>query len=227
MRIFVSFGFNDRDRWVKDLVYPIVKAFGHEVVTGEDLAGQPINQGVSARIDASRALIAFVTRRDGTGGATGLTHRWVTDELAYAIARHLLVLEVREEGVDSQGGMAGNLQHIAYDEARREICLVEIVAAVGAWPRGQYRLQLIGNNIEQLIPLMRRAGFTCSYRFNVDGDEREPVPTRLQPIKGGLFIDVKDVPPSALIQVEIEDGTSVWSSGYESLDSNTIRVIQG
>lgn len=39
MKIFVGFGYNDRDKWIRDLVFPIIRAFGHEVLTGEEAYG--------------------------------------------------------------------------------------------------------------------------------------------------------------------------------------------
>ena len=38
VKIFVAFRYNDRDRWVVDLVFPIIRAFSDDVVTGEELA---------------------------------------------------------------------------------------------------------------------------------------------------------------------------------------------
>jgi hypothetical protein len=39
MRIFVGFGYNERDRWIRDMVFPLIPAFGDEVVTGEEAYG--------------------------------------------------------------------------------------------------------------------------------------------------------------------------------------------
>src|SRR5579864_639849 len=183
MKVFVSYGFNDRDRWISEFVFPIVRAFGHELATGEDMAGRPIVDGVSARIDRSHAIIGFVTRRgEAINGVWG-THRWVLDELAYAKGKSLLVIEVRETGVDPQAGILGNLQHILYDERRREACLVELVKAIGGWPRGRVRIQLFGEGIDQqIVPFVRRADFQCCYRFNQDGEETQQVEARIQPI---------------------------------------------
>lgn len=227
MKVFVSFGYNERDRWVNDLVIPIVRAFGHETLTGEDLAGQPIEAGVAARIDQSHALIAFVTRRGDPANGIWPTHRWVTDELAYALGRDILILEVREVGVDPQGGLPGHRQHLNYDETKRDVFLKDLAAALGNWPGGQVRLQLVGDALDQIVPLLRRPEFRSVYRFHIRGEESSPSPARILPIKGGLFIDVQHVPPEALIQVEITYQNRTWSSQYESLDSHNIRLIQG
>lgn len=228
MKVFVSYGFNDRDRWICDFVFPIVRSFGHDLLTGEDLAGRPIVDGVSTRIDRSHAIIGFATRRGEAHDGVWGTHRWVLDELAYAKGKKLLMIEVRETAVDPQGGILNDLQHIVYDERQRESCLVELVKAVGGWPRGRVRLQLFGDGIDQqIVPFLRRADFRCVCRFNQDGEETAQVETKVQPIKGGLFIDVPNVPPEALIQVEMSCGNNTWLSQFESLESHNVRVYQG
>lgn len=227
MRVFIGFGYNPRDEWIKTLVFPLVKAFGHEIETGEDLVGQPIEDGAGGRIDRSHAVIGFLTRRgDGVDGVWS-THRWVSDELARAAGKDLLIIEVREAGVDPQGGILGNRQRLSYDEKRREEFLVELVEALGRWPRGAVRLQLIGDNIQQLVPLLRRDEFQCQYRFHVDGEETESRKVNIQPLKGGLLVDVKNVPPSGFIQIEIRYKDRMWVSQFESLESHNIALIEG
>ena len=87
MKIFVAFGYNPRDRWIPELVFPIIKAFGDEVVSGEEIPGQQITDAIIREIRQSHALLAFTTRRDKIGDQERwTTHRWVTDELSQALA---------------------------------------------------------------------------------------------------------------------------------------------
>jgi prophage antirepressor-like protein len=96
MRIFVAYGYNERDRWVEELVFPVIRAFGDEVVTGEELQGEQITDAVIAKIRSSDALIGFLTRRDQIGSSDRwTTHRWVTDEISQAVAQRIFVAEVR------------------------------------------------------------------------------------------------------------------------------------
>lgn len=230
MRVFIGFGYNDRDEWIKRLVFPIVKSFGHEIETGEDLVGQPIAAGVGQRIDRAHALIGFLTRREGPVNGVWTTHRWVSDELAHAEAKRLLIMEVRESGVDPQGGIVGDRQRLEYDEASRDVFLVELVRALGKWPRGAVRLQLIGqnnDNLMQLVPLLRRPGFSCTYRFNVGGEETDPQAVDVQSMPGGLFVEVRNVPPRGLIQIEVHYQDRLWASQFESMESHNVRLIEG
>ena len=142
MRIFVAFAFRKEDRWISELVFPLITAFGHTVVTGEDLAGagQGITDEVKDRIHSCDALIGFTTRRvDEITEQTEVagrwpTHRWVQDELLYASASSKIpVVEVREAGVRDESGMLEDLQRINYEATARDSCLVNIAKVVGWW----------------------------------------------------------------------------------------------
>jgi hypothetical protein len=225
VRIFIGFGYNDRDKWVRDLVIPLVGSFGAEVVTGEDLHGEIISAAVIQRIRQSDGLIAFLTRRGKVDDGTWTTHRWVTDELSAAIAAQKRVLEIRESGVDAQGGIAGDRQRVTYDEAQRDRCLVEIAKAVGAWSREVHlRLQLLPENmVAELRPFLKTA--QCTFRFlTPDNEETPEKPGRIIPIKGGLFMDIRDGVADALVQVRIQANGWSWSSNYESTDSVGIQL---
>jgi hypothetical protein len=39
MRIFIGYGYNERDKWVEDYAVPLVKAFECEVVHGKAVYG--------------------------------------------------------------------------------------------------------------------------------------------------------------------------------------------
>jgi hypothetical protein len=76
MRIFIAYGYNDRDRWIKEHVFPLVQAFGSEVVDGEGLYGEILSEGVKDRVNMCDALIGFATRRNLPDNPSGETHLW-------------------------------------------------------------------------------------------------------------------------------------------------------
>src|SRR5262245_27372130 len=130
MKIFIAFGFNERDRWVKNMVFPIIEAFGDQVITGDEMYGEEIPDEVHRKIVKSDALIGFLTRRlDEPKG----THHWVLQELSLAKMLRLRFVEVRETGVSDQPGFTGMHQRITYDEARRDECLLALVTTLGRW----------------------------------------------------------------------------------------------
>lgn len=229
MKIFVAYGYNERDKWIRDLVFPVIEAFGAEVETGETTYDGSIPDSVKNKIRRSDALIAFTTRRASPGNTVGLTHRWVIEELAFAAGLEnpkKKTVEVRETGVDGQGGMTQANQRIEYDENARDKCLVEIVKAVGVWQSNNLvRVQLLPEGIrEDLRPLLKDGGLTCKYRVKIGNFTDEDIPTKIEKITGGLFIDVPQPKSNELIQISIRYGSRVWESSYESLSSYGISL---
>lgn len=229
MKIFVSYGYNDRDNWIVDLVFPIIRAFNDEVVFCGEIHGDQITDVVKQKIKQSEALIGFVTRRGGPDeSGKWRTHRWVTDEISYGLALNLPVVEIREIGVDDQGGLVGDRQRIAYEEKNRDKCIVDIVQTIGKWHLGgKIKLKLLPEEyVKEIFPLHRKPDVRCSYSLLVDGEPLPEVPTKILPITGGLFVLAKDVPPQALIQVHIEYQGRHWISSYESTDSLGIHLAK-
>ena len=200
----------------------MIRAFGCEVVTGEEMQGQQLDDGVRQRIETSDALIAFLTRR-GEPSAEGVyeTHRWVVEELALAIAGGLRVVEVREDGVSDQGGLAGNRQRIPYSEPERATMLVQLATTVGNWVRTvEVTLRLLPPEVvEEFRPLLSAPGFRCTYTVLEGNRESPPKETRVRPIKGGLFVYAAGLSPQSLVQITIEGNGRRWASDYEAPDS--------
>lgn len=223
MKIFVAYGYNDRDKWIKEMVFPIIEAFGSEVETGEIAYGNTISESVREKIHGSDALIAFTTKRISPDNpASDATHLWVVQELTIAYENKKLIFEVREKGVNQQSGITGDYQRIEYDEAARDKCLVEITKALGAWHQANtVQVQLLPADFARsnLRPLVRQGLLTCDYVIRRGNHEAAPVATEIKPIKGGLFINVRQPRADALIQIHIKHGTQTWSSDYVSLDS--------
>jgi hypothetical protein len=227
MKIFVAFGYNDRDRWIPNLVFPIIKAFGDEVVSGEEVQGEQITDAVIREIRQSNALMAFVTRRDQISADRWTTHRWVTDELSHAIAFQLPVAEIREAGVDEQGGIAGDRQRILYRESERDKCLVEIVKTLGRWHASDtIELKLMPDECIQAVrPLLRNPGLHCTYQvLERNGTMGDPVPAQILPITGGLFVRARNIPPMSYIQIRVECAGKSWSSEFENVESLGIHL---
>lgn len=228
MHIFVAYGYNPRDQWIKEMVEPIIEAFGSTPVNGEETYDGPnIPDNVLTKIRRSDALIGFTTRRTTQNNVIWQTHQWVVMEIAAALALKKRVVEVREAGVDPQGGLAQNLQRIEYTEGARDACLVEIVRAIGTWHQTEnVKIQLLPDGLanNDLRPLLRDPGLSCKYLVRMGNFEDGPFNAEIKPIKGGLFIDAPSVPKNALIQISITYGNRVWSSDYESTDAYGIHL---
>ena len=228
MNIFLAYGYNPRDQWVRDMVKPIVEAFGSTPITGEETyTGPNIPSSVLDKIQKSDALIGFTTKRTTQDNVVWQTHQWVVMELAAAITLRKRVVEVREVGVDPQGGLAQNLQRIDYVETNRDQCLVDIVKAIGSWHQNDtVRLQLLPEGLvnSELRPIIKNPGLSCEYVIRTGNFETVPLRAQIWGFKGGLFIDVPNVPRNALIQINVAYGGRIWSSDYESTDSYGIHL---
>src|SRR2546425_7914723 len=99
MRIFVGYGYNERDKWIEDYVIPLVIAFGCEVVHGKAVYGGALpDEGMKA-IRTSDAVIGFTTRREALAPEQYRRSEEHTSELqslAYLVCRLLLEKKTRE-----------------------------------------------------------------------------------------------------------------------------------
>jgi hypothetical protein len=195
-------------------------------MTGRDLPGEVIPDGVRETIMQSDAMIGILTRRVNDDGlVTRDSHRWVIEELSCAVHNNLKVVEVRECELD-QGGMLQDRQRLVYDPDARDRCLVEIVKAVGRWHQGRaLKFQLLPQEFgEEIFPVLNSQDLRCTYRYMDDDFESQRLPTEIVPIESGLFIRMKHVPRGALVQVQVESGGNVWTSSYVATDALAIRL---
>jgi hypothetical protein len=224
MRVFVAFGYNPRDRWIEEVMQPIIEAFGSEFVHGGGLAGQPITESVRALINSSDGLLAFATRRYPMKDGDVDTHRWVTDELAHAIGQGKQVVEIREQGV-TQDGLAGDRQRITYREEDRLSCVVEVIKTLGRWHRrSTRRFQLVPDSL--IRPHLSKPYFRCSYRVLEGAAESATRNVPVQKIQGGLFITASGLSPNSLVQVELVTDQNVLCSDYTGIDSVTVPLSE-
>jgi len=229
MKIFVGYGYNKRDEWIKEYVFPVIEAFGDEVVTGGKLHGEIITEAIRQKIAESDALIGFLTRRgDADSKGVWKTHRWVIDEITTAINSNIPVLEVREKGVDDQGGIAGDRQRIEYEEGARDKLLVELTTTLGNWHSFEdVKLKLLPDEcVQELIPLLRSPDLRCGYKImSIRNKKTKEFKANIVPVNpGGLFVFAQRIPRYALIQVQIEHKGTHWSSSFETIDSFGVHL---
>lgn len=226
MKIFVGYGYNDRDRWIEGYVFDLIRAFGGEPVTGKETFGEQLEDGVRQQIKDCDALLAFTTRRKKMANGKYTTHQWVTDEIVTAIDSKVPFVEIRETSVDKQPGMPGGRQYIPYDAAARDLCLIEIAKALGKFKQLlPVSLQLLPEAVTRAIrPYIGKPGFRCSYKVYRSGIESAARETNVTPRKGGLFVLVSGVNSLASVQISIEAAGKIWTSDYESIDAVSVEL---
>lgn len=231
MRIFVGYGYNERDRWIEDYVLPLVVAFGCEVVHGKSVYGGALPDEVMRAIRTSDAVIGFTTRRESLAPGQYRTHDWVVQELVTAHAQDPSIpwVEIREQGVISPGGILeyANAQRIDYREDDRPGCLVKIAQALRRFHDltnvTMIRLGPI-SAVDQISSLLDDPSFVCTCQALRGTDRVAPRPTPVFPIKGGLFVQLRGIARGELVRITISGRGRSWRSDYESVDTVDVQV---
>ena len=231
MRVFIGYGYNDRDRWIEQYVFPLVTAFGCEVAHGKVVYGGALSAEITKEIRLSDAMIGFTTRR-GPAEANGFrTHDWVVQELLTAHQQDPAIpwVEVRESGVISPGGIleAAQMQRIDYREEDRALCLVHIAEALRRLNE-QTRPTTVrlrpSTCVEQISPLLEDPSFVCTCETWRGGRQSQPRRTAVLPKTGGLFVQLRGIAPGELVRISISARGRTWHSEYESLDTVDVEV---
>jgi hypothetical protein len=226
MYIFVAYGYSERDRWVEELVCPLLTAVGCTIDDGKALFGTPLESEIRTKILASDAVVGFTTRRERVGD-TWTTHRWVIEELAIAFNSQIPTIEVREIGIDGQTGMLATFQHIEYAEDQRDRCLVQLATAASQLRNRLTRMNLkLGPPafVKQVRSMHNKPGFRSYYqimRRNIESELRE---AKVWSIAGGVCMSVYGLRSGDLIRACIEYGGSCWRSDYETVDALRIDL---
>ena len=229
MRVLIGYGYNDRDKWVEEYVFPLVAAFGCEVEHGKLVYGGALPDEIIKTIRSSDAMIGFTTRRELVGEGRFRTHEWVVQELLMAHSENLPWVEVREEGVVSPGGILGatDTQRIDYRETDRADCLVKIAQALKRF-REQTSVTMVrlgpASAVEQISALIHDGTFTCTCETLQGVRQSPPRGIPVLPIKAGLFVQLRGIAQDELVRITISARGRTWRSSYESVDIVDIQV---
>ncbi len=221
MRIFIGYGYNERDAWIEKHVFPILHAMNIETADGKDAHGEELQQTVKDRINQSDAIIGFCTLRQGQEAAEMNTHVWVRDELSYALGARMPCVEVREKGVNTLLGLLGDRQYIALDPGDKLSCVTELVKAVAGW--SMRRLLLCPSEPPQarrILKALTARTLQVQYRARVNGLVKQPRDGRLVKENMGLYLDAVGLPSGSFVEVEgstASDGV-LFNTGWVSAD---------
>lgn len=227
MKIFIAYGYNERDRWVKDFIFPLVTAFGSEVVDGEGLYGQILSVGVLSRVKSSDALIGFATRRSVAEGESHETHLWVVQELACGLGAGLRILEIRERDTSNQKGMMADRHWIDYDSAKPENCLLEVVKALAEWhSRPKPDFVLVRDTLySETANRIDSRSFKCFYQLRYKNRIESWQQGNVVRERNQLHLLVPELEAGALIQVRIQTGEKNYFSDFEKVNEGYISLF--
>jgi hypothetical protein len=227
MKIFVGFGYNDRDRWIEEQVFPILGGMGFIVVDGKDMHGQVLSPEVQSRIEQSDAAIGFFTVREGQGEADFTSHIWVRDEMVHANAKGKPIIPVKEEGARIPDGLLGNRQYIPLRQSDRLACVAELVGALGRRNIRRLKLDPESDQLRRdLHQWQRNAGFAIRYRTQDEAGLESPHRQgRLEQKDHTFYLNVADIPKRAYVEVEgLLNGATQFSSGWVSADAVQVKI---
>lgn len=228
MKIFVGFGYNENDKWIKEIVFPVIECLDGEIETGEEVHGEIITEAIKEKIRNADGMLAFLTKREQLSSGKYITHRWVTDELSFALSNNIPAIEIRDKEVDVSHGFNDGRQRIVFDSDKKELLLVELVRAISSWRRKfiPKRLFLLPELIvKDVRPFIRNGTIRCTYQFRQGNRETPQYETKPFPFGHGLCVDVYNVPAEdALIQVSLTGPDFIWSSPFVSVELLSINL---
>ncbi len=220
MNVFVGFGYNENDKWIKSLIIPFIEELGCDVVTGEDMQGEQLSDGVVARIKESDACIGFLTKRDPKQDGTFTTHKWVIEELALALDKNIPLFEIREKGVDVQKGITGDRQgYEITDKAELMFAITKFINKEKLKFTHKTFMLVPNTFVDEIRPFLKSKDTVCKYWFLHKAKFYKPEETKLERMGQGLGIIVKKIPSEeAQIEITVESQNSIlWSSGFVSV----------
>ena len=227
MKVFVSYAFNDVNKWVEELVIPLVQTLGFEVVTGRHMEGEPLINGVDMRLRECAGCISFTTRRNQREDGTYETHPWVISEMHTARALQLKTVEVREEGVKI-GDDSDAYVRLNYNERARDRLLIELAVALARWIIRPVRVQLCPPEDAETIFTRQvvRGGVKCTYSLQSGGRVVGGGEAIIQPQVSGFFVDIEIPRNDVIVQLEVkkENNSGAWMSLGDGLSAVPVQL---
>jgi hypothetical protein len=227
LRIFIGYGYNERDRWIEEEIFSILRSLNLEILHGKDLYNEESLQvGVKDRILQSNGIIGFCTLRAGQEQAAYNSHPWVRDELLFAMGAGKPIVHVREDGVQIPPGMLGERQFIRLDQSNRLACAVELVRVISSW--NIRRLQIVPRNDQLARDIHRNRkspNFVLRYRTRIGGIDSEYREARVDAVDAGFYLDAIGVPSRCLIEIEgALNGALLFTSSWDDADVVKVTV---
>jgi hypothetical protein len=116
---FVAHSFSSEDKIVVDCISRTLQALGITIVTGEKPRADRISEKVKRFIEEQYFFVAVFTRRERlTGRLEWTTSAWLIDEKAYAVGKRKKLILLKEDGVQSIGGIQGDYEFIEFSRKK-------------------------------------------------------------------------------------------------------------
>jgi len=114
--VFLAYPFGERDKWIRNCILPLLRAWGCQVETGDKHWAKGISVAVGNQIANSRLLVAFLTQHQQLANKKRwVPSEWVLQEIGFALGKGIPVLLIREQDLETKIGIAGDIQFIELD----------------------------------------------------------------------------------------------------------------
>jgi hypothetical protein len=125
---FVGQSFAEDDVHVNQCVADVLTVLGLNVVTGDKPKADRISEKVKDLIEQQDLFVGVFTRRDKIARKREwTTSAWVIDEKAYALGRRKPLILLKEQGVESIGGIQGDYEYFEFSRDALEKMAVKLM----------------------------------------------------------------------------------------------------
>ena len=110
---------------------------GIEVITGERPRADAISDKVKRLIDEAPMFVGLYTRGAKLARKQSwTTSAWVVEEKAYAIAKRKKLLLLKEQGIDSIGGLQGDYEYLDFNRTELHTLVLRLLRVFKIEARG-------------------------------------------------------------------------------------------
>jgi len=218
MRIFVGWPYDVT--WVREKIVPLIESYGVEVLTGEEVFGEKLNEAVKKRILAADATIFVAARRSQTNDGWA-TSDWVVSEIHYAKAwekKH--ILEIRERGVEYPDKLDDTRQYVIIEPGAVADAMLACGKAVGSWKGLTFKLKLGPEDFVKDLRTQRSS--KCTYKLRQDGTVIDEGTAEIVREGQGLFVYLRDLRTVANTYLELS--VERWSSTGVQLSALEVEM---
>lgn len=119
---FVGHSFGNHDKEAVRYIRSVLAGIGIKTVTGERPQAARVSDKVKRLIEGQHMFVGVFTRRDKIARRQEwTTSPWVIDEKAYAYAKGRKLILLKEDGVQSIGGIQGDYEFITFSRDRLHV----------------------------------------------------------------------------------------------------------
>ena len=215
-KIFLAFSYDsDSDRALANDVQSLVNSHNLETITGQNLGGGNIPQGVRDLILKCDGLVALLTRRHQLSDGNWTTHEWVKNEVNLARSENKKTVSLVEDRVQINGMFQAH-EKIPYNKEDEMSVFLRLSDSLKIWKEMWGHSRDVRLQPDDIAGLALEETSSVLYRTHTNEDGYSDwIPVEAIGRPGGVFVYLKDLRETTDIQFKIEHGNNVYKSRVE------------